>query len=170
MRCLGSSWLKGVVGKSGVAYIVALSIGGVGPLHAQSDPATASAGEAVFARVCVACHTIGRGKLVGPDLQGVTERREQAWLKVHIQTPSVHHAQGDPIAKENVAAYAIPMPDPGLQKDEVDAVMAFLSAGTAPAATMPPFFIPVVLISLLLIVAFTAIGLIAGKKRLEVKA
>ncbi len=27
--------------------------------------------------VCKACHTIGGGKLIGPDLKGVTERRDE---------------------------------------------------------------------------------------------
>lgn len=167
MRCVGS--LRSSKKWAAVAIVLAFACR-CGPLFAQADPASKDAGAAVFARICFACHTIGRGKLVGPDLQGITERREAAWLKVHIKTPSVHHAQGDPIAKENLAAFGLPMPDPGLQDPEVDAVIAFLDTGAAPAATRPPLFIPVVLVALLLIVAFTTIGLTAGKKQLEVKA
>ncbi len=40
----------------------------------------AEEGETIFQAQCAACHTIGGGPLVGPDLLGVTERRENDWL------------------------------------------------------------------------------------------
>jgi len=38
------------------------------------------AGEQVFNTTCFACHTIGGGRLIGPDLAGVHEKRSQEWL------------------------------------------------------------------------------------------
>src|SRR4051794_22190846 len=37
-------------------------------------------GEYAFTNHCAACHTIGGGDRVGPDLRGVSERRDHAWL------------------------------------------------------------------------------------------
>ncbi|MBS1750042.1 MAG: cytochrome c, partial [Bacteroidetes bacterium] len=37
-------------------------------------------GEAVFKETCVACHTIGQGKLVGPDLANIQNRHSEVWL------------------------------------------------------------------------------------------
>ncbi len=43
-------------------------------------------GEAEFNTTCVACHTVGKGRLVGPDLAGVTERRSAEWLISFIKS------------------------------------------------------------------------------------
>jgi len=37
-------------------------------------------GEELFLKNCFACHTIGSGKRVGPDLKGVEERRSIEWI------------------------------------------------------------------------------------------
>ena len=37
-------------------------------------------GADIFQQQCAACHTIGGGTLVGPDLQDVTSRRDREWL------------------------------------------------------------------------------------------
>lgn len=36
-------------------------------------------GEKLFSEKCAACHTFGK-KMLGPDLAGVTLRREEGWL------------------------------------------------------------------------------------------
>ena len=44
-------------------------------------------GREVFEENCAVCHTIGKGKLIGPDLSGVTSRREAGWLIRQIKEP-----------------------------------------------------------------------------------
>lgn len=99
----------------------------------------ASDGETLFKEKCAACHTIGGGDLVGPDLQGVTERRDQAWLKQWILTPDQMLASGDPIAAEMLKQYNnIPMPNLALTPDQVDALLTYLGSGaTIGGAVLP---------------------------------
>src|SRR4029450_2119355 len=52
---------------------------GVLCVAAPSFPAAADPAP-TFTRVCSACHTFGKGSLIGPDLKGVTNRRTRAWL------------------------------------------------------------------------------------------
>ena len=56
---------------------------------AQSD------GEQIFKANCTACHTIGGGRLIGPDLAGVTKKRKADWLKQWINSSSDFIASGD---------------------------------------------------------------------------
>ncbi len=99
-------------------------------------------GEAVFQQKCAACHTIGGGKLVGPDLKGATERRDAAWLRRFIADPTKMLASGDPIASQLLEEYNnVPMPNVGLTPQEVEDLIAYLTAqsnATAPAAAASP--------------------------------
>lgn len=63
-------------------------------------PLIASAQEAAdfFQENCALCHTIGGGKLVGPDLKGVTKRKDRAWLERFLQNPKDVIDSGDPYA------------------------------------------------------------------------
>ncbi len=93
---------------------------------------SAEEGAQLFEQYCKACHTIGGGDLVGPDLQGVTDRRDLAWLKRFIQAPDQAIASGDPIVTELLAKYNnIPMPNLGLAPAQVDSLIAYLSSPTA---------------------------------------
>lgn len=47
-------------------------------------------GKGLFtAKGCNACHRIGGGKLVGPDLKGVTARRQEKWIEKMVLHPEV---------------------------------------------------------------------------------
>jgi protein SCO1/2 len=86
-------------------------------------------GQALFAKACASCHTIGKGNRVGPDLKGVTERRDRAWLERFIESPGRLHAQKDPIALELAAKYpAVRMPNLQLSTNDVQDLMTYLDA------------------------------------------
>ena len=85
-------------------------------LHMSNQP-----GEALFSKLCAPCHSIGAGDRVGPDLRGVTQRRDHAWLSSFIRNPARMRAQQDPVALQLAAKFpGVRMPLLGLT--ELDAV------------------------------------------------
>jgi cytochrome c551/c552 len=84
-------------------------------------------GEALFAsKGCVACHKVGGGKLVGPDLKGVTARRDETWLKKMILRPDVM-VKEDEIAKKLLGETFVPMPNQNVDpKTELPFILSFL--------------------------------------------
>jgi len=111
------------------------------PARASSLVQSASEGQALFQQKCKACHTIGGGKLVGPDLQDVAKQRDLAWLKSFIAAPDKLIASGDPTAKQLVDQFIVKMPNLGLTSDQVDALAAYLenpsAAGPVQADNVP---------------------------------
>ena len=133
----------------------------------------AEPGQEIFQENCAACHSIGKGKLVGPDLAGVTSRREESWLIRQIKDPEGLIAEKDPIALQLLKdADDVPMPPPDLNDEEVVAVIAYLKSTEqiANVATGLPFqYIPTVLISVVVVIGLTLIGLAVGRKKVDVR-
>jgi mono/diheme cytochrome c family protein len=98
---------------------------------APVDTALARAGGEVFQRRCVACHKLGPGVAVGPDLTGVFERREPAWIHAMITRPD-SMLRTDSVARALLYSYQVPMIDLELGEPEVRAVMEFLRAQPPP--------------------------------------
>ncbi len=102
--------------------------------------AIADEGATVFSSKCASCHTIGKGKLVGPDLKGITTTQGHEWLEKWIMSPSTVIKSGDPTATALVKQYPVQMPDLGLSQTDVDAVLTYIAAqsgGGASAAAAP---------------------------------
>jgi len=111
--------------------------------------ALADEGSTIFSAKCAACHTIGKGKLVGPDLKGITNTQSHQWLENWVSSPSNVIKSGDPTATALVKQFSIQMPDLGLSQADVDAVLAYIAqqsggapgganAAAAPAVNLPP--------------------------------
>ncbi len=132
----------------------------------------AETGEQVFQKKCAGCHTIGGGKLVGPDLAGVTSRREEDWLFKQIQQPDTLIAEKDPIALQLLQEYNMPMVPLGLEDSEVAAVISYLKSieqEATVAAGLPSQYIPTLIVIIVFLIGLTLIGLRVGRKKVDVR-
>ncbi len=90
------------------------------------NPALASQGESLFtARACVSCHTVGGGRLVGPDLEGVTARRSRQWVVAMMLNPD-SMLRADTTARRLLGEYMTPMVNQGLSSDDAVALYEYL--------------------------------------------
>ncbi len=133
----------------------------------------AETGQQIYQSRCTACHTIGKGKLIGPDLAGVTLRREEGWLKRQIKEPDRLLAENDPIATQLLQeSNNVPMVPLGLEDAQVEAVIAYLQSTEQQEIVVTGFpsqYIPTVLVSLLVLIILTFVGLRSGKKNVDVR-
>ncbi len=51
---------------------------------------------------CASCHTIGGGRLTGPDLKNIHERKDEQWIKDFIEDPLAVINSGDLYARQIV--------------------------------------------------------------------
>ena len=123
-----------------LAGLFALGAGGVGTAAAQQatlqvDAAVAKRGQTLFQnRGCVGCHSIGKGKRSGPDLAGVTQRRDLDWLRRWLKNPTPMF-ETDSIAKALLAEYNnTRMPNLRLKDDEVEALLQYMQQESDKAA------------------------------------
>jgi protein SCO1/2 len=103
--------------------------------YADRPPLPASAadkGTYLFQSRCAACHTIGQGDSLGPDLLGVTARRKRDWLANMIATPNEMLSGKDPVATALFARYKeLRMPNLRLGEVDVNALIGYLKAQDA---------------------------------------
>lgn len=83
-----------------------------------------------FRQNCVSCHTIGGGRLTGPDLKDVSARKDREWLARFMMNPQVIISQGDPYAQQLVEeARGVVMPQiVGLTRDRADSLLDLIEA------------------------------------------
>jgi cytochrome oxidase Cu insertion factor (SCO1/SenC/PrrC family) len=87
-----------------------------------------SKGEDLFRTRCSACHTIAEGDGMGPDLLGVTQRRDRAWLTRWLKDPEQMIKDKDPIALPMYEKYnQLMMPNLQLQQAEIIELLSYLS-------------------------------------------
>jgi len=97
----------------------------------------------LFSERCSTCHNIGGGSKVGPDLLGVTKRRERSWFARYVRTPAQLIDGGDPVAEALYKQFApVKMPDQPLNDGELDGLWGYFGrctelGGCLPVATGP---------------------------------
>jgi len=130
-RVPGVSFTRGL---SPRVWVLAVLAGG--PL--SSGLATAQTPEEDF-KACMVCHTVGRGRLVGPDLIGINDRRDQAWLIPYIVSSQTVINSGDEYAvkifEEN---NKLVMPDSGLSEAQVIALLEYIKNAPAEGYGLMP--------------------------------
>ena len=104
---------------------------GAGESEHHNIPATATPSDPVavkgklsFESKCLACHSIGGGDKLGPDIYGVTKRRTDAWLAKWLKSPE-QMLQTDADAKAMLDKYKLPMPNQNLSDEEIREYIAY---------------------------------------------
>ena len=91
------------------------------------EPPKVDQGAYLFKTRCAACHTVGKGDGIGPDLVNVTARRDHCWVGRYIAEPDKMLAERDPVAVELFAKYKnVRMPNLSLTPDEVALLLSHI--------------------------------------------
>jgi len=99
-------------------------------LFGLAERAAAQDAVSYFRQNCVSCHTIGGGRLTGPDLRDVESRQERDYLTRFLMNPQVMLDAGDPYAQamlEQARGVVMPLP-PGITPDMAEALLDLIAA------------------------------------------
>lgn len=97
-------------------------------------------GEALFTQACAACHSIGQGRRLGPDLRGVEDRRQRDWLIRFIVDPKKVLDSGDTDAQAMLKEYGnVVMPGTGMDDIKAAAILDYIrhASATTPVVQAP---------------------------------
>jgi copper(I)-binding protein/cytochrome oxidase Cu insertion factor (SCO1/SenC/PrrC family) len=91
-------------------------------------------GEQIYRSRCATCHSLTGKELagaLGPDLLGVTQRREKRWLYDWLKAPDQMLNKKDPIAMAMYEKYnKLAMPNMRLNKEEAEALLEYIDDET----------------------------------------
>jgi len=105
-------------------------------LSAGNAHATAEEGRKIFLEKCSACHTIGGGDLIGPDLFGVVDKRDPAWLSRWLQEPEQMLAEKDPLAIQLLNEFGgVAMKNQNIDQAAAESLIAYIKRESAEAGS-----------------------------------
>lgn len=88
-----------------------------------------NSGEQTFKTNCSSCHTINKGRLVGPDLSGVYDKMPEDWLISFIKSSQSMVKAGDTDAVAIFNEFnKIPMPDNPLSDDQIRGILDYIKS------------------------------------------
>lgn len=99
-------------------------------------------GADLFKRTCAPCHSIGGGRLVGPDLAGVTKKADKVWLTKFIKNSADVIKSGDPQAVAIGKEFNnLLMPPFGGNDNELSSIITYIESkeGSAQSAVADTF-------------------------------
>ena len=108
-----------------------------GPSYAEAKPVVIDTGKYLFQSRCEGCHSLGKGDKIGPDLAGLSTRRERAWIARYVNEPERVRGAGDAAALDLMKRYKMRMPAQNLGQDDLAALLKYLDsqgAARAPVA------------------------------------
>jgi mono/diheme cytochrome c family protein len=108
------------------------------PKGLNSDSTTAEMGASLYKdKGCAACHNIAKsggrvhrqpgGKQSGPDLAGVTERRDRDWLRRFLKDPDAMLATDTTAMRMMAKAKDLKMPNMHLSDNQIEALINYLA-------------------------------------------
>lgn len=77
-------------------------------------------------RGCNTCHRVGGGSLIGPDLAGVTQRRDDRWLTTWLKDPAAVVAKDEKLQEWTHSFGDVIMPDQNLDDGDIKALLAYM--------------------------------------------
>ncbi|HVP59728.1 MAG TPA: cytochrome c [Myxococcaceae bacterium] len=130
LRDAKSAALAAVLACASTALAAAGSDAGASP---EASPAGI-----LFGQKCLTCHNVGEGNKIGPDLLGVDQRRELAWLKRWLASPGAMLDAKDPTALELLGQFNnVRMPEQNLAPEQIEGLLAFFAACTEKDGCIP---------------------------------
>jgi mono/diheme cytochrome c family protein len=91
-------------------------------------------GEELYLTMCAACHTIGGGRLVGPDLENVHNRRSAEWLEKFVISSGSLISSGDAAAVALFEEFNnMPMPDFPISNQQVQQIVDYVKSMSSDA-------------------------------------
>ena len=119
--------LFGLPGRNGTGCLglclpLLLSIAAPSAVLAQDTPD-------YFRQNCASCHTVGGGRLTGPDLKDVSQRqRDREWLIKFMMNPASVLGSSDPYAKKILEeSRGVPMPTlPGMTRERAEKLLELI--------------------------------------------
>lgn len=102
-----------------------------GIAHSQDPPSEETI--QYFQTNCTSCHTIGGGRLAGPDLKGAHERKDRDWMIRFMLDPKAVVDSGDPYARKILEeSRGVLMPAvPGLSRAMAGKLLDLIAAESA---------------------------------------
>ena len=96
------------------------------------DASEADPGASLFRTACAACHSIGHGDGIGPDLAGVPTAREHAWLVRFITQPDKMLQENDPVASALYKRFnQVNMPNLKLTEKDAESLIHYINSRTS---------------------------------------
>jgi len=112
-----------------VAAMAGISTAGQAQMAVNAD--LAKRGKTVFNnKGCSGCHSVGKGRMAGPDLIGVTDRRNGTWLRRWLKDTDQMLANDSTAQAMLAEAKGVKMPNMKLSDADIEALLNYIAQET----------------------------------------